>query len=217
MQKKGKFIVLEGGEGAGKGTCIKYLEERLAHLHDKVVFTREPGGTEYGEKIRSIFLSQEMKGKISVLSELYTFCAIRANHCDLKVRPALDEEKIVICDRFDPSTIAYQIYGQEHREFADIFNKINAISKGQEVYSEVIPDLVIFLDIDPEIGVMRAKGRGDEATRFDVSKLEFHQRVREGYLNQFENNTNWVRVDASQSIENVEKHVWEAVSNMLDR
>ncbi|MFC1756480.1 dTMP kinase [Patescibacteria group bacterium] len=212
--KKGKFIVLEGGEGSGKGVCQKYLKEKLADKNN-IIWTREPGATQFGLKLREALLHGVEKR--SVRAELLTFCADRANHCDLSIRPDLEEGKIVICDRFDPSTIAYQIYGHEHQDFAKTFKKINSIAKGSGSKWEIKPDLVIYLDIDPKIGLARAKARPDENTIFDNAELGFHQRVRRGYLDQYNTykHHNWIKINASLSEEKVKEKVWQAVKKLL--
>lgn len=212
---KGKFIVLEGGEGSGKGVCMRYIEGKMMGKY-KAIFTREPGGTIFGERLRSILLSGEMHGKISTLSELFTFCAIRANHCDEVIRTCLQTGRIVICDRFDPSTIAYQIYGRGMLKFADLFAQVNSIAKGSLTDGEIKPDLVVYLDIDPETGLKRARGRAEENTRFDEEVIEFHHRVREGYLAQLAGSSNWIKIDASQPEEAVKEAVWQAVKKTIN-
>lgn len=212
--KKGKLIILESGEGGGKSTNLANLKEKLAERKD-VIFTREPGGTEIGLAIREILLDAKNSHKISVLAELLLFCADRANHCDLIIRPALNKGKIVISDRFDMSTIAYQIYGRKHKEYKGIFSQINSCAKGRGMYGEVIPDLIIYLDIDPRLGLARVSKRGDGITRFEKNEVVFHDRVREGYLDQVKSQKNWKIVDASQSEEKVKKEVWNIVKRFL--
>jgi len=214
--EEGNLIVLEGGEGSVKGVCLKYLKEKLSYMDDDdIVWTREPGGTQFSLKLREALLHGAEKR--SVLAELLTFCADRADHCDLLIRPALRKGKIVICDRFDPSTIAYQIYGHQHQNFAEIFMNLNSIAKGAEGEWEIIPDLVIYLDVDPEVGILRVKGRPDTNTRFDDAEIEFHQRVRQGYLDQYkeQKHHNWIKIDASQSEKKVKEDVWQAVNRLL--
>jgi dTMP kinase len=212
--KRGKFIVIEGGDGSGKGTMVEFLKDKLSKRND-IIFTREPGGTEFGEAVRKIFLSQEMKGKISVLAELLTFCMLRANICDLLIRPAIKSGKNVISDRFDASTIAYQIYGRKHRKFEDVFRKINSIAKGQGITKKMEPDLVIYLDVKPETGILRAKKRKGKNTRFDEEEINFHKKVRQGYLAQLKIQKNWVKVDANQNVEKVKEEVWKLVQKYL--
>ncbi len=219
--RRGKFIVLEGGEGSGKGTAIDFLKERCATEFPgkEFVFTREPGGTEYGEELRGALLSPANKGKVTALSELLTFCAIRANHCDLLIRPALDAGKIVVCDRFYHSTIAYQIYGRDRKELRPVFERINSYAIGGNGKGGGLePDLVIFLDVEPEIGLERIQRRKGELTRFDQEKLMFHKRVFWGYTDQYYdgNSDNWVRIDTGlYDIERMRALVFQEAKTLL--
>ena len=111
--KKGRFIVLEGGEGAGKGMCIDYLKEQLNGRGD-MIFTREPGGTPIAEKIRELLLDKGSEGTLP-LTELFLFCGARARHVQELIKPALESGKNVICDRFEASTMVYQVYGRQRR------------------------------------------------------------------------------------------------------
>ena len=214
----GKFIVIEGGEGTGKSSCVSFLENYFRDNRE-IIFTREPGGTEFGEKVREVFISAQSAGKISVLAELLTFCAMRANHCDMLIRPALIEGKTVICDRFYQSTIAYQIFGREQHDMAETFLKINEHSIGLGLDSLIEPSLVIFLDVEPEVGLSRVKSRQtlsplEKSTRFDEEELLFHNRVREGYLSQFKSQKNWVKIDTTHKTqEEVQKEVLELVKS----
>lgn len=212
--RTGKLIVIEGGEGSGKDACAEYLKEKLKNFPE-VRFTREPGGTEVGKKIREILLDKHNKDKISVLGELFLFAADRAIHCDLELRPWLAEGLSVICNRFDGSTIAYQLYGREHLEYRERFEAMNAMAKGRWSGEEVIkPDLVIWLDVDPRIGIARKSG--EEITRFEEEDIAFHERVRQGYLEQYhENEKSWTRIDANRPLEKVQAEVWETVKNFL--
>lgn len=212
--QEGKLIVLESGEGGGKSANLKNLKEKLSGRKD-VIFTLEPGGTEIGMMIRDILLNPEHSGKISVLAELFLFCAARANHCDKLIRPALKEGKIIISDRFDLSTVAYQIYGRKHKEFEEIFHQINAYAKGAGTYGEINPDLVIYLDVNPEIGLKRVSKRGEKITRFEKQRIDFHKRVREGYLKQARSQKNWKVINASQPEEKVKAMVWNEIKSLL--
>ncbi len=204
----GMFIVLEGCEGSGKSTQIKLLAKKLEKIGE-VVVTREPGGTHAGTKIRELLMNSKME--ISILTELFLFCADRANHIDRLIRPALAEGKIVICDRFDPSTIAYQVYGRGHENFEEVFMKINAFAKGRDIYGEINPNIVIYLDIDAEEGLRRTRGREEKLTKFDEEKIEFHKKVRKAYLKQADINNNWFVINANLSIEEVERQIWDTV------
>ncbi|MCR4283731.1 MAG: dTMP kinase [Parcubacteria group bacterium] len=215
--KKGKFIVIEGGEGAGKGMVMAFLREKLA-LRDDVVFTREPGGTPVAEKIREVLMDKENKNT-SVLAELFLFCSARAQHVDELVRPSLEAGKIVISDRFDMSTLAYQIYGRQRPTFQKIFILLNDIAK-----TGLRPDSVIYLDVDPVVGLER-KHKSDEGhcTRFDVENLSFHERVRAGYTAQYKeaikdrSNPAWFLVATTKMAEKeVKKTVWGIVEKTVN-
>lgn len=228
--KKGKFIVLEGGEGAGKGSCIEDLfKERLKDRND-ILFTREPGGTPVAEEIRDLLLRKNVENrkgeKIDALTELFLFCAARAQHIISAIKPILESGKHVICDRFDLSTIAYQIFGRERHDLGETFKQLNSIAK-----AGIEPDLLIYLDVDPKIGLARKSASKDGiCTRFDEEKLEFHYRVRQGYLVQIvsegtdkgcglkETKANWYLIDTnSQTEESTKKAVWNIVEKTLKK
>ncbi|MBU4224177.1 dTMP kinase [Patescibacteria group bacterium] len=204
MSERGKFIVIEGGEGSGKSTCIEELKkENIGNS----IFTREPGGTEVGEEIRAILMDKS--NHITTLAELFLFCAVRAEHCAKVIRPALKNGVNVICDRFSPSTFAYQIIGAQREGYKTIFDELNYIAT-----NNLKPDLIIYLDVDPAIGLERRKNAG-EITRFDVKDIMFHQRVRSGFLKLAGQNGNWITVDASRDEDVVQKDVVCAVRNFL--
>lgn len=176
--KKGKFIVIEGGEGSGKSVCLEYLRKKFKNRSD-IIFTREPGGTNIGEQIREVLMDKNHE-KMSVLTELFLFCASRSQHIEEKIKPMLLAGKNIISDRFDASTLAYQIYGRKRKDFEEIFNIFNNIAK-----DDIEPGAVIYLDVEPEVGLKRKHQSKDGfSTRFDEEKLGFHKRVREGFLAQ---------------------------------
>ncbi len=210
VKTKGKFIVLEGGEGSGKSSCIQYLKKKLAG-RDDVVFTREPGGTPFGLKLRELLLHN--REKRSGLAELMVFCADRADHCESFIYPSLKKGKIVICDRFDYSTYAYQIFGRQEKAHENDFKTINRVAKNPGRAREIKPDLVVFLDVDPKIGLTRVKNRPDDDTVFDAEELSFHQRVREGYRKQI--GSEWIVIDAGKRKEDVQEEVWRAAQKII--
>lgn len=203
---RGKFIVIEGGEGAGKSSCIEELKKENV---GNTIFTREPGGTEIGEKIRAILMDKNHC--ITTLVELFLFCAARVEHCAKVIRPALKNGVNVICDRFSPSTYAYQIIGAQKEGYNNIFVELNYIAT-----NGLKPDLTIYLDIDPVIGLKRKKNAG-EITKFGVRDFAFHQRVRSGFLELTKQNQNgnWIRVDASRDEDVVQRDVAYAIKNFL--
>jgi dTMP kinase len=172
------FITFEGIEGCGKTTQIGLLTSFLKSLHRPFLLTREPGGTGMGEQIRRILLSSENVG-IEPMAELYLYAAARVQHLRQVISPALREGKIVICDRFADATLAYQGYGRG-MDLAWI-EEIHA-----RTMENVKPDLTFLLDLPVEEGLRRALKRMENHSvkedRFEKEALDFHQRVREGYL-----------------------------------
>lgn len=172
---RGTFIAFEGGEGSGKDTMIDRLKEKYAGRED-IVFTREPGGTPIGERIRSILLSPESKN-MSVRTELLLFLAARLQLVSEVIAPALAQGKTVITNRFGLSTLAYQIHARKREEYLSFLDEWNT-----KLVGNYVPGLYLLLDVEPEVGLKRVEGRNDGKSRFDAEALEFHTRVREGYL-----------------------------------
>lgn len=167
------FITFEGGEGAGKTTLIEKFYSSLITENLKVIKTREPGGTPIGEQIRNLLLHQE-KYEISELSEILLFLASRVQHIEKIILPALNSGSIVLCDRFNESTIAYQ-------GIARGVGKKLTQQLCQLATESVTPDITFIVDIDPKIGLERAKKASVELDRLEKLNIEFHQKVREGY------------------------------------
>lgn len=169
---KGLLITFEGGEGAGKTTLIDSIFHHLQDLGKQVIKTREPGGTTLGEKIRELLLYY--KGPVSPYAELSLFLASRAQHIAELILPSLKEGKIVLCDRFNDSTIAYQgeARGLGMNEVAHV---CQFISEG------VTPHLTLYLDISPEIGLARVK-KNRTTDRIETENLAFHAKIRNGFL-----------------------------------
>lgn len=192
------FITFEGGEGCGKSTHVKLLKEYLESLGKSVVVTKEPGGTKLGNIIRKAVLDNELS--IEVLTEIFLFCADRVEHVEKVIRPALADSKIVISDRFIESTIAYQLGGRALPE--DLVRYVNWIAaKG------LVPDITFLLDIPVEEGLKRAAGRG-ELNRFEKEILNFHERVREKYLEIASNNPNRIKlIGTFKEIDEVQKEI----------
>ena len=165
------FITFEGGEGAGKTTLIIQIAKTLSSKGKSVLVTREPGGTELGEAIREMLLHH--KSPISPYAELSLFLASRAQHVSNVIRPALASGKIVLCDRFNDSSIAYQglARGLGMKETASFCHFI----------SQIEPDLTLYLDLDPEEGLRRAKKTRPQ-DRIEAEEVSFHKKIREGYL-----------------------------------
>ena len=207
------FITFEGGEGSGKTTIIEKVCEYLESQGKNYILTREPGGTNISEQIREVILNRkntEMDG----LTEAYLYAASRAQHVREKIAPALKEGKVVLCDRYLDSSIVYQGYVRGYG--MDTIKEINreAITVDGRMY---LPDLTIYFDLSPEIGLGRiAKNKNREVNRLDLEKMDFHQKVREGYLKQAEkNNDRFAIIDASKSIEEVAEDVLTLIKEAL--
>ena len=172
--EKGLFITFEGIDGCGKSTQIRLLREYLEAKGKDVLLIREPGGTTVGEKIREVLLEKK-NDSMDVLTELLLFEAARAQITKEKILPAVDEGKVVICDRFFDSTTAYQGYARGLG--TGITDSLNLIaSSGRE------PDITFLLDISPEDALRRREGRGEAEDRLESLGLSFQKKVRDGYL-----------------------------------
>lgn len=191
-----RFIVFEGGEGSGKSTASAAIAGRLRAAGISIVQTREPGGTPAGELVRGL-----LHEKLTPWAELFAFLVARAQLVETVIRPALAQGETVICDRFSPSTFAYQVHARGLDEAA--VRAANAVAT-----AGLEPDLVVYLDLDPEIGLARKRGE-TEAIRTGLEGLDFHRKVREGYLAQAAANPDhWLVVDGSLSREAVVAAVW---------
>ena len=208
MTKKGKFITFEGGEGSGKSTHIERLVSRLRQEGSRVLVAREPGGTEVGEQIRHILQYSKQSAAMVPETELLLFCASRAQLVREVIQPALNDGRVVICDRFFDSTTVYQGVGRKINPHA--VAAINNFAVGAN-----LPDLTLVIDLDPRIGLERARGR-ELFDRMENQSLEFHDRVRQGYLDLSKREARRVKmIDGSQAIEVIEKQIWELVKSVL--
>ncbi|KNZ69177.1 thymidylate kinase [Thermincola ferriacetica] len=174
----GKFITFEGPDGAGKTSQMKRAAQALQEKGYEVILTREPGGTEIGESIRSILLDPQ--NRMSHRTEALLYAAARAQHVEELILPALQAGKVVLCDRFADSTLAYQGYGRGIN--LNLLNIVNSLAIGS-----LKPDLTIILDLDPQVGLNRIRNKrlavaGETEDRIEMETVEFHQRVREGFL-----------------------------------
>ena len=200
----GILIVFEGGEGSGKSTQARRLYSRLRRQGHPGLLTHEPGGTVFGEGVRRI-----LKRGVSVAPPtwLFLFSAARAQLLEEVVRPALARGEAVVCDRYVPSTIAYQGYG--HGLSLEMVSMVTeAATQGLR------PDVVVLLDMPPDVGLQRRAERGRD--RFEAEALEFHERVREGYLKQAEEEPErWLVVDATLPKGRVAEVIWQRVEPLL--
>ena len=207
----GLFITLEGGEGAGKSTQIQMLKQALEEMGCSVLLTREPGGSKGGELIRPLLVSGEADW--DAVSETLLFSAARRDHLTHKVWPALKEGKIVLCDRFADSTLAYQGYGRGNNP--EIQATVKALYK--IVAGDFEPDLTLILDIDPKIGLKRSCDRaGNTEKRFENMDFSFHENLRQGFLKIAEENSNRCHIiDADRSPDTVHIDIMKIVKEKL--
>lgn len=204
------FITFEGGEGSGKSTQIRRLGDRLKERGLNFVLTREPGGTPEAEAVRALLVSGDV-GRWTAKSEALLNYAAREQHLEQVIRPALARGDIVVCDRFMDSTRAYQGYaGGGTTEFLDALE--------QSVVGPTRPELTLIFDLDPALGLARAKDRGDGVAedRYERKGLAFHNKLREGFLDIARREPQRCRlIDAGQSVVAVEAAVWSIVSGVL--
>lgn len=170
----GRLITFEGGEGSGKSTQIRRLAAVLEQRGQRILVTREPGGSPGAEDIRRLLVEGE-PGRWDAVTEALLVSAARRDHVERVIRPALAAGQWVLCDRFYDSTTAYQ--GAGHGLAASILEELRRIALG-----DLKPDLTILLDLDIDAGLDRAQGRGGKETRFERFDRAFHQRVRDGFL-----------------------------------
>ncbi len=193
------FIVMEGTEGCGKSTQAKKLVSNFEKLSKTVQLVREPGTTVLGESIRTFFKDVET---LDPMSELFLFAAARAQLVNDVINPSLALGNIVICDRFFPSTIAYQSYGRGID--MELVKHCNDLAT-----SKLIPDLIIWLKIPIEMGLGRKNE--DEKNFYERESLSFHKKVYDGYLLQERDSNNWFVVDGTASVEAISKIIWDKI------
>jgi dTMP kinase len=204
----GRFITLEGGEGAGKSTQIQVVKDYLEARGIDVIVTREPGGTPVGQEIRNLLVSGD-KDKWSPLSETLLILADRAAHLERVIRPALADGKYVVCDRFFDSTRAYQ--GIAGGLGLEVIHNLQ-----QPVLATTLPDVTLLLDIDPEKGLSRAQERGGDL-RFESKTLEYHQTLRQAFLDFAKQEPErMVVIDADRDIEAVSTDIITVLGERLD-
>ena len=207
MRDKGYFISFEGIDGSGKSTQIQRLADFLGRLRFDIVVTREPGGSVGGEEIRKLLLQGDVD-RWSAETEILLFTAARRDHLERIILPAMKNGQIVICDRLTASTRMYQgMRGPKLKKFVDMLDK------------EVIghdPDLTILIDIDPEIGLRRAKSRETVEERFEDFGLELQKKMRKGFLDLSKQFSSRISViDGLQSEDKVSKEICSLVKAKL--
>jgi dTMP kinase len=201
------FITFEGGEGCGKSTQTRTLQKNLAKLSVPSILVREPGGTALGERVRHI-LKKSSSIRISPLTELILFNASRSQLVEEIIQPALNSGRNVICDRFTDSTIAYQSYGRGLDR--DIVNNLNTLAA-----QGLKPDLTFLLDVPPEIGLSRKMMGAND--RFEKEQLDFHQQVRNGFLElAAHQQTRWIVIDSTLTRQKIAALILEKVKSRLN-
>jgi dTMP kinase len=212
---QGVFITIEGVEGSGKSTQLLRLSERLRHLHLPLVVSKEPGGTALGREVRRLLLERHSSGEAWCAdAELLLFYADRAQHLDRVIRPALAAHKVVLVDRFEDSTRAYQGASGVSEAALDRLSDL--------VLKSLKPHLTLMLDMDPETSLQRVEVRnlsfGAEfaETRFDEAELDFHRRVRNRFLAIAQNHPQRVAlIPARDPVDRVEAAIWARVAPLL--
>ena len=201
------FITLEGPDGSGKTTQIQRLYGRLVAAGYDPLLTREPGGTPIGDQIRDVLHRLDNRDMIDT-TEILLYSASRAQLVAQVIRPALDQGRLVLCDRYADSTMAYQGYGRQLD--LEALRVITRFATGG-----LKPDLTVLLDVNVEIGLRRKKA-AEEWNRMDQQAIDFHQRTREGYLALAAAEPGrWVIVDASGTVPQVSDRIWQIVSVRL--
>lgn len=208
-KSRGFFITFEGGEGSGKSTQVEILANRLSQTGYEVVVTREPGGTKIGEKIREI-THDPQNTNLEAKTEAYLMAAARAQHVSQVIIPALKSGKIVICDRFLDSSLAYQGYGRLLGE--KVIFDLNKLA-----VSGITPDLTILLDIDVNSGLKRRKISRKKIDRLDLQQKDFYSRVNRGYKQLAQKySKRFFVVSSKKPIETVAKIIWERVKKIVN-
>lgn len=200
----GLFVAFEGGEGSGKSTAAQAVAEKLRGDGHEVVLCREPGGTDAGEEVRRL-----LHLDLTPRAELFAFLVARAEIVERVIRPALSRGDIVICDRFEGSTYAYQGYGRG-LPLASL-RSVNAFAT-----AGLSPELTLWLKIDPAAGLARKLGEV-EAIRTGLETLAFHTRVFEGYSEFAATDKSWRTIDATLPVEDVAREAYQKVNDMLYR
>ena len=203
--KKGIFISIEGPDGSGKSTQIENIRRFFKEKDIEIVFTREPGGTPIGERIRSIILDKNCS-EMDYMTEALLYAAARAQDVAQVIKPALEAGKIVVCDRFVDSSIAYQGYGRNLGQSVQTINNY--------AIDGCIPDLTFLMKIDPSIGKKRI--REDVQDRLEAEKVSFHQKVYSGYIELEKKYPDRIfGIDASRSISEIKADIYKKLEEVL--
>ena len=203
----GLFISIEGPDGSGKSTQIENIKKFFEDKNIDIVFTREPGGTPIGERIREIILDNAFS-EMDAMTEAMLYAASRAQHVAQVIRPALEAGKVVICDRFVDSSLAYQGYG---RKLGDSVSIINGYAVG-----DCMPDITFLMKLDPNVGKHRIEENRDNQDRLEHEKMTFHKRVYKGYL-ELEKMypERIVGIDASLGIDEIKEEIYRKLEEII--
>lgn len=203
---RGRFVVFEGPEGAGKSTQLARLAERLRTAGVDPLETREPGGTPMGDRVRAVLLDPDLR--VDALAEFLLYAACRAQHVSEVIAPALAAGRVVLSDRFAAASVAYQGHGRGLD--LEWVTEVNA-----RTVQGCVPDRVVLLDLDPAVGLERVVARG-RPDRLEAADLPFHRRARAGFVAQADADPRrWRRLDADQGADSLACAVWDAVADLV--
>ena len=204
---RGLFISIEGPDGSGKSTQIENIKKFFEDKNIEIVFTREPGGTAIGERIREIILDHSFK-EMDPMTEAMLYAASRAQHVAQVIGPALEAGKVVVCDRFVDSSLAYQGFG---RELGDAVEVINSYAIGP-----YMPDVTFLMKLDPNEGKHRIQENRDTQDRLEHEKLAFHRKVYKGYLELEKRYPDRILgIDASRGIEEIRDEIYKKLEEII--
>ena len=204
---RGLFITIEGPDGSGKSMQIENRKKFFEDKNIEIVFTREPGGTAIGERIREIILDNSFK-EMDPMTEAMLYAASRAQHVAQKIRPALEAGKVVVCDRFVDSSLAYQGYGRELGEAVEIINSY--------AVKECMPDVTFLMKLDPDVGKHRIQENRGSQDRLEHEKLAFHRKVYEGYLElEKKYPERIIGIDASLGIDEIRDVIYSKLEEII--
>ena len=204
---RGLFISIEGPDGSGKSTQIENIKKFFEDKNIEIVFTREPGGTAIGERIREIILDNSFK-EMDPMTEAMLYAASRAQHVAQVIGPALEAGKVVVCDRFVDSSLAYQGFG---RELGDAVEVINSYAIGP-----YMPDVTFLMKLDPNEGKHRIQESRDTQDRLEHEKLAFHRKVYKGYLELEKRYPDRILgIDASRGIDEIRDEIYKKLEEII--
>ncbi len=207
--RKGKFITVEGTEGAGKSTALKFIQDFLEQNGKQIVLTREPGGTPFAEEVRNLLLHAKTTEKIEPETELLLMFAGRVQHIAQCILPTLQTGKWIVSDRYIDASYAYQGGGRGISHH--YIHKLDRLAVGH-----IYPDLTLLLDIPADLGMQRAEKRGVQKDRIEQERMDFFVRVRQAYLDRAKQDPNRIKIiDASKSLADVETQIHQVLTEFL--